>query len=184
MNSSGVEFLRIISKLRTRNEITFFACLCPPYNGNHAFLCHGHVVMAKKKMYRKVWCNCKVVVLLIKPISFLTFLLLSPSSDLKVYFDKPSAHHHPLEALNHFCVYSRHWVNLCPLSSNPGHVVLPGTPEHPGTPKNPEHHIKPGIPPPQKTRNTPQKTRNTPPKKAWNTPQNTKKSAKSKKINK
>ena len=34
-------------------------------------------------MYKKAWCTCKVVVLLIKPIVFLTFSLQS-ASDLKV----------------------------------------------------------------------------------------------------
>ena len=64
-----------------------------------------------------------------------------------------------------------------------------GKPEHPGTPQ------KPGTPPKtrntrEKNRNTPQKTRNTPrkpvalPKKPGTPPQNTKKSAKSKKLNK
>ena len=36
-------------------------------------------------MYKKAWCTCKVVVLLIKPIVFfLTFSLRSASLDLKV----------------------------------------------------------------------------------------------------
>ena len=35
-------------------------------------------------MYKKAWCTCKLVVLLNKPISVLTFLLLSPSSLLKL----------------------------------------------------------------------------------------------------
>ena len=35
-------------------------------------------------MYKKAWCTCKVVVLLIKPIVFLTFSLPSASLDLKV----------------------------------------------------------------------------------------------------
>ena len=35
-------------------------------------------------MYKKAWCTCKVVLLLIKPIVFLTFLLPSASLDLKV----------------------------------------------------------------------------------------------------
>ena len=59
-----------------------------------------------KKCRKKVRCKSKVVVLFIKPISFLTFSLLSLLSDLKVYFDKPCAHRHPLEALNHSCVCS------------------------------------------------------------------------------
>ena len=37
-------------------------------------------------MYKKAWCTCKIVVLVIKPIAFLTFLLLSPSLDLKVSY--------------------------------------------------------------------------------------------------
>ena len=35
-------------------------------------------------MYKKVWCTCEVVVLIIKPIVFLTFSLSSASLDLKV----------------------------------------------------------------------------------------------------
>ena len=35
-------------------------------------------------MYKKVRCTCEVVVLLIKPIVFFTFSLLSASLDLKV----------------------------------------------------------------------------------------------------
>ena len=35
-------------------------------------------------MYKKAWCTCKVVVLLIKPIAFLPFSLPSASLDLKV----------------------------------------------------------------------------------------------------
>ena len=35
-------------------------------------------------MYKKVRCTCEVVVLLIKPIAFLTFSLSSASLDLKV----------------------------------------------------------------------------------------------------
>ena len=35
-------------------------------------------------MYKKAWCTCKVVVLLIKPIVFLTFSLPSGSLDLEV----------------------------------------------------------------------------------------------------
>ena len=47
-------------------------------------------------MYKKSWCNCKVVVLLIKPIVclfvfFLTFSLPSASLDLKVPFNETSS---------------------------------------------------------------------------------------------
>ena len=38
-------------------------------------------------MYKNAWCTCKVVVLPIKPIAFLTFLLPSASLDLKVSDD-------------------------------------------------------------------------------------------------
>ena len=47
---------------------------------------HFHVVVVQKleRNVQKVWCTCEVVVLLIKPIVFLTFLLSSASLDLKV----------------------------------------------------------------------------------------------------
>ena len=35
-------------------------------------------------MYKKAWCTCKVVVLLMKPIVYLTFSLPSASLNLKV----------------------------------------------------------------------------------------------------
>ena len=35
-------------------------------------------------MYKKAWCTCKIVVLLIKPIAFVAFPLPSPPSDLKL----------------------------------------------------------------------------------------------------
>ena len=38
-------------------------------------------------MYKKVWCTWEVVVLLIKPIVFLTFSMSSASLDLKVPFN-------------------------------------------------------------------------------------------------
>ena len=40
-----------------------------------------------REMYKKAWCSCKIVVLLIKPIAFVAFPLPSPSSDLKVPTD-------------------------------------------------------------------------------------------------
>ena len=55
------------------------------------FLCqreirHFHVVVVRdgKEMYKKAWCTCKIVVLLIKPIVFVAFPLPSLSLDLKV----------------------------------------------------------------------------------------------------
>ena len=38
-------------------------------------------------MYKKAWCMCKVIILQIKPIVFLTFSLPSASLDLKVPTD-------------------------------------------------------------------------------------------------
>jgi len=37
-------------------------------------------------VYKKAWCKCKIVVLVVTPIAFLTFLLLSPLLDLKVSY--------------------------------------------------------------------------------------------------
>ena len=48
--------------------------------------CHVVVVHRRQRKVRKVCCTCKVVVLLIKPIAFLTFSLASPSSHLNVPF--------------------------------------------------------------------------------------------------
>ena len=39
-------------------------------------------------MYKKVCCTCKVDVMLIKPIAFLTFSLPSPSSSLKLPYEE------------------------------------------------------------------------------------------------
>ena len=44
---------------------------------------HFHVVLVQKRS-KKAWRTCKVVVLLIKPIVYLTFSLPSASLDLKV----------------------------------------------------------------------------------------------------
>ena len=47
---------------------------------------HFHVVVVQKQERndKKVWCTCKAVVLLIKPIVFMTFSLPSASLDLKI----------------------------------------------------------------------------------------------------
>lgn len=42
-----------------------------------------------KEMYKRVWCTCKIVGLLIEPIVFLSFLFLSPLSSLKLPFVYP-----------------------------------------------------------------------------------------------
>ena len=42
-----------------------------------------------KEMYKKAWCTCKIIVLLIKPIVFGVFLFPSPSSGLKVPIKLP-----------------------------------------------------------------------------------------------
>ena len=67
MNPSKVEFLRTISKFRKREEIL--------------------PSLVYKEMYKKARCMCKIVVLVIKPIAFLKFSLLSLSLDLKVPTD-------------------------------------------------------------------------------------------------
>ena len=82
-NSPGVEFLRALSKFRKRKKI--HCCLVT--SSIKREIRHFHIVVVHKKskeMYEKVWCKCKVVVLLIKPIDFLTFWFPSSSSDLKV----------------------------------------------------------------------------------------------------
>ena len=56
-----------------------------------------------KEMYKKVWCTYKIVVLVIKPIAFLTSSLPSPSSDLKV----------PNTLWGRFILLKLKWMLLC-----------------------------------------------------------------------
>ena len=42
-------------------------------------------------MYKKAWCTCKIVVLVIQPIALVEFPLPSPSSDVKVPNNSSSA---------------------------------------------------------------------------------------------
>ena len=51
-------------------------------------------------MYKKVLCTCEVVVVLIKPIVFLTFSLSSASLDLKVSNEKTWRASHGLNREN------------------------------------------------------------------------------------
>ena len=55
-------------------------------------------------MYKKVRCTCEVVVLLIKPIVFLTFSLSSASSDLKVPINRATraVHFVPIETVGFY----------------------------------------------------------------------------------
>ena len=83
-NSPGVEFLRTLSKLKKRKKILLLLVYILYKTWNWVFSCRSHVKLAR--MDKKLWCTCKVVVLLVKTIVFMTFLLLSLSSDLKVPF--------------------------------------------------------------------------------------------------
>ena len=49
----------------------------------------SHSCSDGKEMYKRVWCMCKVVVLLIKPVAFLSFLFPLPLSLLKLPFVYP-----------------------------------------------------------------------------------------------
>ena len=66
-------------------QITFRRCLFT--SSRKCGIRHVYFVVVQKRaeeMYKKAWCTCKVVVLLIKPIVFLTFSLPSGSLDLEV----------------------------------------------------------------------------------------------------
>ena len=79
----GVEFLGTISKYRKRNKISSLLVYVLRKTRNEARSRRSRAKKGKE-MYKKAWCACKVVVLLIKPIDFLTFSLPSASLDLKV----------------------------------------------------------------------------------------------------
>ena len=69
--------------LSSEREIKFLRCLFT-FSFKREI---GHFFLRPKngiEMYKKVWCTCKVVVFLIKPIVFITFSLPSASLDLKV----------------------------------------------------------------------------------------------------
>ena len=82
-NSPGVEFLKTLSKLKKRKKILLLLVYVLYKMWNWVFSCRSHVKLARNGQ-KKLWCTCKVVVLLVITIVFMTFLLPSPSSDCKV----------------------------------------------------------------------------------------------------
>ena len=69
-NPPEAEFQVTISKLRKRNKISSLLVYVLYKTRNKAFPRRSRVKTVKK-CTKKVWCTCKVVVLLIKPIVFL-----------------------------------------------------------------------------------------------------------------
>ena len=75
----GVEFLRTISRFRKRKKIS--SSLVTWSITRKIRRVRVEVVQwRQKKIEQTVLCTCRVVVLLIKPIAFLTFALSSPMS--------------------------------------------------------------------------------------------------------
>ena len=58
-SESEIKFCRCLFRFSVKHEISYF---------------HVLVVQNGKEIYKKAWCTCKVVVSLIKPIDFSTFL--------------------------------------------------------------------------------------------------------------
>ena len=69
-------------------EIKFCRCLVTFFIKREIRHFHVVVVQKRERNIQKVWCTCKVVVLLIKPIVFMAFSLPSASLDLKVPNEK------------------------------------------------------------------------------------------------
>ena len=82
-NPPGVEFLDTISKYRKRNKISSLLIYVLHKTRNQACSRRSRAKTGRE-MYKKAWCTCKVVVLLKKPIVFLTFSLPSSPLDVKV----------------------------------------------------------------------------------------------------
>ena len=59
------------------------ACVLPLYNVKLGIFTSWSCSDGKE-MYKKTWCTWKMVVLVVKPVVFVTFSLWSPSSDLEV----------------------------------------------------------------------------------------------------
>ena len=68
----------------SEREIKFRRCLFTSTIKREIRHFHVVVVQKRERNVKKVWCTCEVVLLLINPIVFLTFSLLSASLDLKV----------------------------------------------------------------------------------------------------
>ena len=72
-------FLGDNSQVLEEKKKFFVACLRSPQNVKLGIIT-PYLWSDGKEMYKKAWCTCRVVVLLIKPIAFLMFSLPSPSS--------------------------------------------------------------------------------------------------------
>ena len=79
----GVDFLGTISRLTKRNKILLLLVYVLHKMHNWAFSHCSYTKMAKK-CTKKLWCVCKVVVFLMKPIGFFDILIAVMSLDLKV----------------------------------------------------------------------------------------------------
>ena len=71
-NPPGVEFLGDISKFRKRNSISSLLVYVLHKTRNQAFSRRSRAKTGKE-MYKRAWCTCRVVVLVIKPIVFFFF---------------------------------------------------------------------------------------------------------------
>ena len=81
-NFRGVDFLGTTQVLKEKEKFVF-ACLRPPYNVKLGIF-KPWSCSDGREIYKKACCTCKVVVLLMNPISFVAFSLPSPSSLLKL----------------------------------------------------------------------------------------------------
>ena len=99
LSNVGKPYWSLISRdynqTQTEKQNFIVACLCSPYNTKLGIFT-SQSCKNRKEMYNKAWCTCKVVVLLIKPIFFLTFSLPSVSLNLKL----PSKGPTPVNALS------------------------------------------------------------------------------------
>ena len=110
----GVEFLRTISKCRKRNKISSLLVYVLHKTRNQACSRRSRAKTGRE-MYKKAWCTCKVVVLLIKPIVFLTFSLPSASLDLKVPSVFDEGERNPLSAFPQL-FYRQERTGICYIS--------------------------------------------------------------------
>ena len=81
-----VQFFKCWQLWEKKNKVVFF-CLRPPLNVKQGIFM-SLSCSDGEEMYKKAWCACKVVVLLIKSIAFWPFLLLSLLSLLSFLLSK------------------------------------------------------------------------------------------------
>ena len=63
--------------------------LCSSPQQNHKIgISTSYSCIDGKEMYKKAWCMCKIIVLLIKPIAFLPLSLMSPLPFLKLTINR------------------------------------------------------------------------------------------------